>query len=216
MFSELVDACIRGTGRPDELVTITRIANEIVREICKRDDWDDDLVEELIPYPDPPLAHGAPLVWNPEVGRQRFRRPAYVEDGCGCEVKYVKPSSRMKFTDRFFYRSGESLVFSKNICFPIKFSYFAYPAWLKYYKTNERPAEWDIEASDWKGSPSQVTIDLVSNWVLERHWAVVEAGTMSRFFALKQDPRQTVHYSIYQQGISHIIRSESSAELAAQ
>lgn len=215
MFSELVDACVRGTGRPDELVSISRIANEIIREICKRDDWDDDIVEEMIPYPDPPLVD-QPLVWRPEVGRQRFRRPLYVEDGCGCKVMFVRPSARMKFTDRFFYRSGEDLVFSRNVCFPIKFSYYAYPAWLKYFPKNSRPAEWDIGEGDWTGTPSEVDIERVSNWVLERHWAVVEAGTMARFFALKQDPRQTVHYSIYQQGISHIIRSESSAELNAQ
>ena len=48
MFSELVDACVRVSGRPDCLIEITRMANEVMREISKRDDWPDDLVEERV------------------------------------------------------------------------------------------------------------------------------------------------------------------------
>lgn len=209
MFSELVDACIRTSGRPDCLIDITRMANEVMREISKRDDWTDDLVEEVVNRP--PNSQDA-FLWKPEVGRLRFRRELEVIDGCGCKVSFVRPSARMKDFDRFYYRSGDSFVFSQNVCEPVRVAYYAYQPWLKYYPVGARPAVFDLETQEYD---NEAGVPLVANWMLERHNAVVEAGTLAKFFASKSDPRQQVHYSIYQQGVGHIIRSESTVELEA-
>lgn len=209
MFSELVDSCIRISGRPDSLLDFVRIANEVMREISKRDDWPDDMVEESVIAP---ADQNTTFVWEPEVGRRRFRRELAVVDACGCDVAFVKPSSRLKQTSRFYYRSGESFVFSHDVCSPVSIAYYAYQPWLKYYRVGERPAVYDIETDDWD-NPGEVA--KVSNWMLERHNSVVEAGTLAKFFASKSDPRQQVHYAIYQQGIAHMIRAESTVELEA-
>ena len=209
MFSELVDACVRVSGRPDCLIEITRMANEVMREISKRDDWPDDLVEERVYRP--PDTQAA-FLWTPEVGRLRFRREHEIVDGCGCKVAFVRPSARMKEFDRFYYRSGESFVFSTNVCEPVNIAYYAYQPWRRYYPVGSRPSVFNLETQEYD---NPMGIDAVSNWLLERHNSVVEAGTLAKFFASKSDPRQQVHYSIYQQGISHIIRAESTVELEA-
>lgn len=207
MFSELVDRAIHIAGRPDCLGDITYFVNETMRDISKRDDWPEDMVEEEIVVP---LGQST-VKWIPEVKRQRFRREEYIEDACGCEPTAVNPSRRMKKLDRFYYRSGDCFVFS-GCCSPIKIAYYAYQPWLQYYPDGSRPAVFNVELNDY-GSATDAQIDLVSNWILERHNNTVLQGTLAKFFSSKQDPRQQVHYSAYEQGVSHIIRSESNREI---
>ncbi len=212
MFSELVDRAVHTAGRPDHVEDFAYFANEIMRDVSKRSDWDDDTIEEEIVIP---IGENS-VVWQPEVGRSRFRREEYLCDACGCEPLRVRPSGRMKKTSGpFYYRSGGDFVFAQA-CSPVKIFYYAYQPWLKYYPKNERPAEFDVEANDWPLGTAEATVALVSNWMLERHNQTVLAGTLARFFSAKQDPRQQVHYSSYEQGIKHLVSGESARELIAR
>lgn len=212
MFSELVDRLVHEIGRPDARNDLAYWANETMRDISKREDWVDDSVEEEFQ----PIDFNAPAVWTPSVGRSRFRREDILLDACGCEGIATKPSARLRSgNDGFsYYHSGGSFVM-KDACWPVAIYYYAYRPWLKYYPVGERPAVFDVEANDW-GTASEADIALVSNWMLERHNKVVMDGTMSNFFASKQDPRQQVKYAAYEQGIGHIIRGESTLELLAR
>lgn len=215
MFSELIDRAVHMTGRPDSVDDIAYWANVTMRDISKREDFTDDSREAEIVLPPNRLMDGPPIIWDPPEGRQRFRREDVIEDGCGCIADAVKPGSRMAKAGLFsYYHSGGSLVFM-HACSPIRIYYYVYAPWLKYYPVASRPAVFDVEANDW-GAATEANIALVSNWLLERHSEVVLAGTLAKFFASKQDPRQQVHYSAYEQGISHIIRGESVLELLAR
>lgn len=208
MFSELVDRAIHTAGRPDCLADFAYFANETVREISKRYDFDDDLVEELAS-----IAPGDTVInWTPSGGMRLFRREEYVEDNCQCELTRVRPQRRMRTLKKFYYRAHDYFVFSPDVCAPVKIAYYAYQPWLAYYPANQRPAVFSVETGDY-GTATEEQIALVSNWILERHNNVVYQGTLAKFFASKQDPRQSVHYSAFEQGITHIIRGEASSEL---
>lgn len=212
MFSELVDRAVHIAGRPDAVEDFAYFLNETVRDVSKRRDWDDETVEELIPIVD----GVSPTLYDAQVGRPRFRREHTLVDGCGCEVDKVRPNAKVRGRrSSYYYVSGGSFVLA-NVCGPEAFLfYYAYPPWLKYYAVNARPAVFDVEAQDYGGA-TEAQIALVSHWQLERHNAVLLNGTLARFFASKQDPRQQVQYSAYEQGISHMIRGESSTELWAR
>lgn len=212
MFSELVDRAVHTAGRPDALEDIAYFANETIRDISKRNDWADDSVEALVAVD--PVSRS--VVWRPEVTEKRpFRREEFIIDGCGCSPLLVPPSRRMKtHPGSYYYRSGADFVFV-DVCHPLKIYYYAYQPWLRYFAVGQRPAVFNVETLTWN-TTDEAEIARVSNWQLERHNAVVLSGTLARFFASKQDPRQTVHYSAYEQGITHITRSESWKELAAK
>lgn len=210
MFSELVDRAVHLSGRPDAVEDLAYFANETMRDLSKRRDWEDETCEEVIPVVD-----GVnPTLFDVEVGRSLFRREHIIVDGCDCAVDKVRPNSKVRHrkTTPYYYVSGGSFVLA-NVCGPEAYIfYYAYQPWLKYYAVNNRPAEFDVSTNDW-GAALDADIALVSNWLLERHNIVVLNGTMAKFFAAKQDPRQQVHYSSYEQGITHMIRGESSTEL---
>lgn len=208
MFSELVDRCVKIAGRPDQLTSIVMAANEAMRAISKTGNWPDDTLEEVAL---PPIDTTAPFVWTPEVGRQRFRREEYLEDANGREPTAVRPSRRIRDLNFYYYRSGSSFVFKGNQG-AVHIYYYAYQPWLTYYPVNARPSVFDIQTGEYSDDDPAV-VDLVSNWMLERHNSTVEAGALARFFAGKQDPRQSLHYSIFQQGLTTIERSEGIEEL---
>lgn len=208
MFSELVDRAVHSTGRPDNLDNIAYWMNVTMRDISKREDFPEDSVEESITIPQ----NSASFVWTPEVGRSRFRREDILEDACGCIGFATKPGRRMSRDGTFrYYHSGGSLVLV-NACSPVFAYYYAYQPWLVYFPKGSRPTEWNVELGEWS-EPEPAAVALVSNWLLERHSETVLSGTLAKFFATKQDPRQQVHYSAYEQGVSHIIRGESVLEL---
>jgi len=208
MFSELVDRCVKISGRPDQISTIVMAANEAIRAISKAGNWPDDTLEEVVA---PPVISTNPMVWTPEVGRLRFRREEYIEDAAGREPTAVRPSRRMRDLGFFYYRSGESFVFKGNRGF-VRVYYYAYQPWLVYFPIGARPNTFNTATGDW-AFPAIAAVNAVSNWMLERHNSIVEAGALARFFAGKQDPRQALHYSIFQQGLTTIERSEGVEEL---
>ena len=208
MFSELVDRRVHTAGRPDALADLAYFANETMRDLSKRNDWPDDSLGEMVAVP----GDTRQVIWEPTTDGRPFRREEYVVDGCGCSPKAVKPSARIgRELGGFYYRSGQSFVF-QNVCHPVRIYYYAYQRWLYYFPRGERPAEFNVINADWGGALA-ADIAKVSNWMLERHNHVVYNGTLARFFASKQDPRQSVHYSAYEQGISHMIRAEGIQEL---
>lgn len=210
MFSELVDRAVHSAGRPDMLEEMAYWANETMRDISKREDWDDDSLEAEIAVP----SDTRTVQWDPDKKRP-FRREEFITDGCGCEPDRVRPSRKMlKTSGPYYYVSGKTFIFSQ-VCNPVKIFYYAYQPWLHYYPKGARPAEFDVRANDWNSTdPAQ--LELVTNWMLERHNSIILDGTLARFFKTKQDPRQQVHYSAYEQGISHLIRGESPLEMVAR
>lgn len=210
MFSELVDRAVHVAGRPDALEEIAFNANETMRDISKRANWNDDSLEVEIAVP----FDTRTVQWTPDKKRP-FRREDYIEDGCHCNPLRVQPSSRMhKTAGPYYYVSGATFIFAQ-VCHPLKIFYFAYQPWLKYFPMGLRPATFDVENNDWS-TTDEATLAKVTNWQLERHNSVVLDGTLARFFKTRQDPRQQVHYSAYEQGITHIIRAESPSELIAR
>lgn len=207
MFSELVDRCVSIAGRPDQLASMVFAANETMRTISKRGNWPDDTLEEQV-IVDPT---SDVTIWTPECGRGRFRREEYIEDGTGAEPTAVRPSRRVKDLSFYYYRSGDSFVF-KGACSHLNIYYYAYQPWLQYFPIGARPTSFDIELGAFT-DPDPAAVALVSNWMLERHTSTVEAGTLQRFFASKQDARQALFYSIFEAGINDIQRAEGVEEL---
>lgn len=207
MFSELIDRVIKITGRPDSLSDLVTAANGVMREISKRGDWADDTVEETVSF----ASNVNHAIWTPAVGRTRFRREHYISDVAHTSPTAVRPGRRMEKLSASYYRSGESFVI-RGCVSPILIYYYAYPPWLKYYALNDRPAVFNTETGDF-GDATAEQINLVSNWQLERHTKTVQEGTLASFFAAKNDPRQQVHYSAFEQGIRHIQRAEGIEEL---
>ena len=212
MFSELVDRAVHLAGRPDAVTDFAYAANEVMREICKHSDWDDDTHEEIVAVPSDTRS----VDWTPEVGRRLMRRIEFVIDGCGCEPTMVRPSARMRSLNEagFYYASGSSYVFAQ-VCNPLKIYYFRYWPWLQYYPHNARPAVFNVRDGDWGGA-TEANIALVSNWLLERHNSVVLEGTMAAFYRAKQDPRNQLHYSAFKQGLIDMVDAESARELLAR
>lgn len=208
MFSELVDRCIKIAGRPDQLTAMAQSANETIRAISKRGNWPDDTVEELVQPPPDPRDR---FIWTPEVGRGRFRREDYIEDMTGAEPTAVRPSRRVRDLRFYYYRSGESFVIS-GATGAVMVYYYAYQPWLPYFPVNNRPSTFNVMTGEWTNDDPEV-LARVTNWMLERHNSVVEAGTLARFFAGKADQRQALHYTIFEQGITHIQQSEGIEEL---
>lgn len=208
MFSQLVDRAVHVAGRPDALVDMAYHANETMRDISKRHEWDDDACEVSIPV----LDLNAPTLWVPEEGMTRFRREEFIEYDTGCEPTRVKPSRRIRDLKEYYYRVKDTFVFVGAKA-EIRVFYYAYQPWLKYYPDNSAPTTFLGGPDDEWSDPTQSQIDLVSNWMLLRHNECVLAGTLARFFASKSDPRQQVHYSQAEQRISHMIRSEGVDQL---
>lgn len=207
MFSELVDRCVKSAGRPDALADIAMHANETMRKISKKGNWADDTVEESISYP-PGQNH---VVWEPGVGRARFRREEYVQDSCGAEPTAVPPSRRIRDLDFFYYRSGQSFVIKGGVP-PLSMYYYAYQPWLRYFQAGVRPTTFNMETQDWT-NPDPALVAQVSNWMLERHNDTVMAGTLNSFMMGKQDARQALHYAKFKEGLEDIQRSEGLEEL---
>lgn len=214
MFSELVDRAVHLSGRPDSLTDIVYYANETMRDMSKREDWDDDSCEATYDVPQDGTVAG----WVPPEGRERFRREEYIcydrGSSCECEPTRVRPSRRLKRLKDYYYVTKNTFFFN-GAKSTVDIYYYAYQPWLRYYPKGQRPAEMvdQVEqATEWNTQDADV-IDLVSNWFLERHNHVVLKGTLARFYADKADPRQQVAYSAYEQGITHMIRSEGVQEL---
>lgn len=217
MFSELVDTIVHTAGRPDFLPDIARHLNEVMRNLSKRSDFDDDGVEELIAVPN---GFGS-VVWTPEVGRVRMRREEYIVDGYGNQPTRVNPSQRMHHVPGpYYYQSGPSYIFDR-VCTPLRIYYYAYRPWLIYYPISARPARFDIEQqayvqADGITPATEEQINLVSNWMLERHNSYLEAATLNKFFGSRQDPRQQAQYAIMEKEFADILRGEGAAELKAR
>lgn len=210
MFSELVDRAVHVAGRPDMLEDIAYFANETMRDISKREDFDDDSLEVEIAVP----LNTRTVQWDPPKQRP-FRREKFIIDGCNCEPVRVHPSRKMlTHPGGFYYVSGKTFIFSR-VCHPIRMFYYAYQPWLSYYPQGARPATFDVRSNDWS-TTDPVLLAQVTNWLLERHNELVLNGALARFFKAKQDQRQQVHYSAYEQGLTHLIRSESPLEVIAR
>ena len=179
--------------------------NETMRDLNKRNDWDDDLLEDVVPVPDPNQA----THWTPAEGPERFRREEYVEYDGHCEPTRVKPSRRIQRLDKYYYRSGATFVFVGALM-QVKMAYYAYVPWLQYYPTGTRPSIWDGATQTWTNPPAN---DLVTNWLLMRHNEVILSGTLARHFASKADPRQQVHYAQYEQRVKQMRKAEGVDEL---
>lgn len=215
MFSELVDTAVHTAGRPDAVADIARILNEVMRNLSKRSDFDDDAVEEVVYV----SGTRGSVVWTPSVGRSRMRREEFIIDGCGCTPVRVKPSRRIQTVPGpYYYQSGDSYVFDR-CCNPLRIFYYAYQPWLLYFAKGSRPAQFDIEQGQFMTGTAPATeadIAKVSNWMLERHNSYLLHMTLNQFFASKQDPRQSAHYAIAEKEFADIVRGEGTAELKAR
>jgi hypothetical protein len=186
-----------------------------MRTISMKEEWEEDAVEELIAAD----STAAFTAWVPNVGRDLFRRIGYVEYDGGCEPTFVRPSRRLHRLSEYYYRTREGFAFVGAKAH-IKIFYYAYHPWLKYYQSGDRPAVFDgstyIADPNGPNAGAVITdadIDAVSNWMLEKHNKTVLAGTLAALYADKQDPRQNVNYSKFNQGIADMIRAESTTEL---
>lgn len=214
MFSELVDRCVRASGRPDSVSDLAYAVNWAFRQIQRHTDWDDDSVEEIVAVP----LDTRTVIWTPEVGRRLFRRIEYVEDGCLCQPRMVRPGRRMiehkERNQAFYYASGDSYVFA-NVCHPLRIYYWRYWPVLQYYPHGARPAEFDFGLGEYNTNDPAL-LDLVTNWILDRHNDLVFEGAMAHFYRTKQDPRNQLHYAAFNQGMSALKGAESANELVAR
>lgn len=227
MFSETVDKIVRRTDRKDFQTDIIAFLNSVTSAIINEALYDASLVEDLITVSQSGQPRVNTFVW---------KRPRYLKnilavkynDGWDNEDSYARnilPSSKMVGYSKYYYQSGDGIVFHDAGGLPetIAIAYYTAPRSLTYYPIGQRPAVFDELTQTWSYLKDGVYVPsldseeaetqakaLVTNWVLERHNECVCSGTANKIFTMLQDPRNTIEYSNYNNLLGALKNAETS------
>lgn len=212
-FSQLVDAIVSETKRPDLVTEIARYLNQTIREMHFTTDrnaaifFRDNYKEELVnvgsvesgfgwPIPDPSTFQGMAAVKYPD---------SFDRDGA-IWPEEVTPGRHLNGRTNYFYRVGGAYVFAgySGVNASIALGWYEFPPSLKYRLPAARPAEYDVE-SGWTYADGVNTDELkagaravTSNWILLRWAEVVAEGVRAKVYKrLADTERARTCYSLY-------------------
>lgn len=223
MFSELVDTIVSRTNRIDFQDNIVAYLNETMRAIQNSALFSRDLVEDIVYDIAAQENVSEPVnvyVWKRPIRMRQFRAVAY-EDSIGNREfpPNIPPSEVQKTHERYYYGSGDSIVFCDSNGFnKIKVAYYQNLRQLNYFAIGSRPAVFDRDTETWtylntdgEYVPTlndevveQQARDKVSNWLLASYSGVLSHGTCTKVFSVLQDPRNVVEYSNFQSGLNDL------------
>lgn len=236
MFSEVVDAVIARSGRPDRALDIIAYVNASIRDSAVRVLFNRDLVEDSIVVTD------SPCIWQrPQRLRQvrtaRIRGRDYLPE--------VKPGRKQTDYDQYYYAAANYFAFNGvAVGDIIDIAYYVYPAEFSYYAEGNRPAVFDKMRRMWTylidgeyadhiyhevpnpdydpldpHSPPTITEvdelaeeafrDVVTHWLLD-DWAVlVIEGALTKIFTAVGDERNKSVFSIFKAFELDLLRGEA-------
>lgn len=227
--SQLVDAIIRETHRPDLLSDISDYLNQTVRELHFTPEkgnaifYQENLRESQltanleegfvwqIPYP--ALFQGMQAVRYDSLFA-RDNKPVYSRE--------LLPGRAMSNHEHYHYRAGDTYAFSGygGLNSNISIAYYEYPRRLRYRVEAERLVQWDDDLgwvsyhADWDDT-DELMLDarnLSSNWILVRWRDVVAEGLRAKVYKrLSDDGRARTSYSLYSQLRQGLFTSEISS-----
>lgn len=215
-LSQMVDEIAAETRRPDLVTDIVRYVNQTIREVHFSPDrraaqlfrsnfneaelttvTDSSYVWEI---PNPATFQVLSAVKYPQV---------FDQAGNGLWVKEARPGVRQHDFTAYWYRVGESIVFTGygDGGNKILVGFFAYPKSLKYVADPaERPAQYDDEDGwtyhadyDVDATTRETARNLTSNWLLLRWADVISEGVRAKVFKrVSDDARAKLAYSAYE------------------
>lgn len=225
-FSQLVDAMILETRRPDMASEIQSYVNQTIRELHFRPDnnaailYRSNLLElALTSNLDTGFTWTIPNMDTFQaISAVRF---ASVSNRDFCDGIYVDertPGRGLVGRAMYWYRASNYVVFYGygGVAGIIQIAYFEYPKRLKYYAAALRPATWDVEtgwtykAGITTDEDKEIARNLVTNWVLLRWTDLVMEGIRAKVYKrLSDDSRAKTSYSLYTQARMGIYTSET-------
>lgn len=224
-FSQLVDRIVNETRRPDLLVDIGDYLNQTIRELHFTPErgnaifYRDNLREvQLTANSESAFRWQIPL---PAVfqGMQAVRFDSVAtRDVDQVYARETIPSRAIQGLEHFYYRAGDTYVFSGfgGLNANISLAYYEYPRRLKYRALAERFASWDDESGwsyhdDWDDT-DELKLDarnLSSNWLLLRWADVCAEGLRAKVYKrTSDDARARTCYSLYSQLRQGLFTSE--------
>lgn len=189
-FSACVDEIVAESGRVDKKPLISDYVNTTVRECQGIALFSNDLVEDQqIPTADP-------FTWPKP---NQFMKIKAVKYGNGEWPDFAQPGKGQTDKDYYYYGSGSDVVFfgcGSTSSDTVNIAYYAYLPRLKYFAVGHRPATWDVESSSWTYydltadglldytilANQQTAIDLVTHWLLYRHYDLCKEGGLAKIF----------------------------------
>ena len=227
-FSQLVDAIVRETRRPDMLTDIGEYLNQTIREVHFTPERG-----AVIPYRE--NLQELQLVANSESGygwdvprpatfqfMQAVQFPSvHSRDGKAVYAVERVPSRMTEQSPYWYYRAGSRFVFSGygGVNSYINLAFYEYPRRLAYFAEGARPAVWDDTTqdftyhADWTAT-DELRLDarnLSSNWLLVRWRDVLAEGVRAKLYKrLSDENRQRTSYSLYSQLRQGLFTSEVS------
>lgn len=229
-FSQLVDDIALLHARPDQLDFIARLTNLTLREVFATDRNTPAMFHAARVEEQVTSAVDVGLSWtpaNPHIFQimETVRYDSVGDiDGKAIYPREVSPGRIVNDLTHFYYRSGDSYLFSGfgGLGAKVSLSYFQYVPGLKYYASGAtRPAEFD-SVTGWTYAPAydvdattrQQAQDLTTNWLLQKWATVIEEGVNAKLYKSKSDmDRAKLSFSLFQNLRETLYRVESVASL---
>lgn len=212
-FSQMVDAMVSETKRPDLVSEIARYVNQTIRELHFSGDrnavifYEENYREATITatsetnqtwdIPDPTIFQKMAAVRYSDV---------FDRNGDVIWAKPTTPGRHLNQLDYFFYRAGGSFAFAGygGINSHIDLSWYEFPKSLTFKSVAARPASFDIETG-WTYADGINTDELkaaaqllTTNWLLMRWNDVVAEGVRAKVYKrLSDTERARTCYSMY-------------------
>lgn len=227
-FSGLIDQVLIDTGRPGSLLSAVQYGNATLLECHALGLFYQDLLEDQIP------TTAQPMIWAQDY---RFRQLRTVQYNNTKEYPDMRlPGRAQQHTHYLFYAADDYFVFKgTHLGEMINLAYYRWPASFLYYTrlgaTNvaqypggpyvTRPAYYDKHAG-WKylnadGTAYVTTLNdpaaeaiargLVMNWMLGKHYELIQEGTKNKIFNLFGDPRANGSFSLYKSMQSDLVKT---------
>jgi hypothetical protein len=211
-FSQMVDKMVAETNRPDLITEIASYLNQTLRELHMEPTrgnavlYRENLKEErIVSAVETGLSWTIPKVTVFQALAAAKFESVYTSDG---EVwaEELTPGRKMSERLYYYYRAGAQFVFSGfgGVNASVALAWYEYVPYLKYYASNLRPAEYDVETgwayADVINTPElQAAAELkTSNWILLRWPTVVEEGLRAKVYKrASDDNRARTSYSMY-------------------
>lgn len=226
-FSQMVDAIVAESGRPDLKTDIARYVNQTVRE-CHNDpetnavQFYKDNTRELQLTTTSESGFSWAIPNSGSFQKLAAVQYASITDRSGDSIwpEETQPGRHLRTLTHYYYQAGNAFVFSGygGLNALINLFYFAFPVGLAYFPADCRPMVFDdyggkIYAKEWVHTHSQEDADcLTTNWILTRWSDVVAEGVRAKIYKRVADiERARTCYSLYAQLRKGLASSETAS-----
>ena len=205
-FSAAVDECIARSGRADKKNDIISYLRQSVLECQVLKLFRQDYVEDQL------TATSDPYVWTAPVNLRALDIVSYpnILDPQNNPVYpvYMEPGKGQRRLDYFFYRSGDSYVFTGHDRIgigsqPINIAYYTFMDRLQYFDAGSRPARFYVETLSWEYLTAVTPTEKaaaqaqVTNWLIFTWYEAIIEGALAKIFKLVGDGRAVSSFALF-------------------